>query len=190
VPRLYVYPAILSRFLSARSNDGTSPSAYRRDTRSPRRARFPVRRPAVVQCRAAPRCASSGRARCRRERGALRFQLHVPFARDRFVSLLLIRADFHSSFLFLSLSFSLLFRSFPPSSRDVVSIYIALSIIPPLYLGFGFVFSSNIYCAFALAELISYRTMIIAIVGDLIPGHKNKFSLSFFLSFVTLFRLF
>lgn len=81
MPRLYAYPANLSRSVyhardRARARRVTRREVYKRA--APRRAAFPVRRPA--QCPrhaapypAAPRRASRGRAPCRRgERGALR----------------------------------------------------------------------------------------------------------------------
>lgn len=146
MPRLYVYPAILSRFLSGAQQRAHRVSAKHTDA-TPRVSRSSPRRRAVPR-HAAPHPATRlAGGRVVDERGALRFQLHVPFARDRIVSLLLIRTDFD---FFFSLFYPFLLRP----AQDC------------LYLHYTFYQTVVIliyYCAFVIDRIYQFRIMIIAI---------------------------
>lgn len=130
MPRLYAYPATLSRSVAARATEREPNALYGREVYTnatshriaPRHAasrrvasRFPFVAPRsahAAPCSAAPRHAFSreGALPTRRE-VPFAVQLHVPFTRDRLASLVPVRADFYSSF-----SFFIPFSFFFPSS--------------------------------------------------------------------------
>lgn len=134
MPRLYAYPATLSRSVAARATE-REPNAFIRERgiykrhfashriaprhAASRRVAFPVRRPAqcprrAVLRRTPPRVSREGALPTRRE-VPFAVQLHVPFTRDRLASLVPVRADFYSSFSFF-IPFSFFFLFLPPVS--------------------------------------------------------------------------
>lgn len=153
MPRLYAYPATLSRSVAARATEREPNALYGREVytkrhfashRAPRhaasrRVAFPVRRPAqcprrAVLRRTPPRVSREGALPTRRE-VPFAVQLHVPFTRDRLASLVPVRADFYSSFSFF-IPFSFFFFlppvSFPSrlcSPRRVSSNAIMLGLV-------------------------------------------------------------
>lgn len=135
MPRLYAYPATLSRSVY-RARDRVRARRVTRGERGiqTRRAapRFPFVAPHSVRAaprravphRTPPRVSREGAVPTRRE-VPFAVQLHVPFARDRLASLVPVRADFHSSFSFF-IPFSFFF--FPPvffPSRGLVFVRLA-----------------------------------------------------------------